>query len=63
MDAPRVAIPMMVVNRPLKNVATDSPLCFAMGWILVRLWPCSECRPVVVLEVVFGRAGFVKGFV
>ena len=31
MDAPRVAIPMMVVKRPLKNVATDSPLCFAMG--------------------------------
>ena len=31
MLAPSVAIPMIVVKRPLKNVMTESPLCLAIG--------------------------------
>lgn len=54
MLAPSVAIPMIVVKSPLKNVATDSPECFAIGWML---WPVGD------LFVVFGTAGFVNEFV
>ena len=49
MEAPRVEIPSIVWKRPLKKVATLSPECLAMGSIWLRVWPCSERRPVLLL--------------